>query len=566
MSTNGTPRLDDLYKMVAHIYSHQSAQRSAATTLAHFVEVCGMLTIHAQPKKREDYTVIDALCKALGWYFPLLAKLRVRSVEELVFRKFPHVCPYCRLAPHDDTLCKRVRGAARTVDHQALRQHYEANRHLRPTGLSAWQKMFQKIYPRDIDDRGRSVIGLFEELGELAEAVRVFEQHPKYFVGEAADTFSYLMGIANEISVRMAQDDQPFCLDDEFLRRYPGLCPQCGSQICICPPVPEATVGRMAKELAISNMEELFNRDPDTFDAEGKEAAGAVLARVGGYQGLAERFPFDRGDVNRALMLLCLRLGNLFQRDRPDLTQRFQSAAIRIGASAAVPGSRRQSLEVSEVLESIRTAWRELNADAKRDLEEGKRGLVAELGLMVGKVRVLFVSCSPSDAVPLRVGSELRAIKEAVRLANREEDVDVNSLTAATTDDLRRALLNSEYEIVHFSGHADGDVLVFEDAGGRSISTPLESLAELIARYPTIRCVLLNSCESLANLTVPMAPYTIGMECSITDEAAIEFARGFYDAVSAGRTIEFAAQEGKTAAAMKGLGSPPIKILKRQEQ
>jgi hypothetical protein len=205
----------------------------------------------------------------------------------------------------------------------------------------------------------------------------------------------------------------------------------------------------------------------------------------------------------------------------------------------------------------------ELNPESKRDLENGKKSLVAELGSMLGKVRVLFVSCSPSDVAPLRVGNELRVIREAVRLANREGDVEVNALTAATTDDLRRALLSGEYEIVHFSGHANGDVLVFEDSNGRSISTPLASLAELIERYPTISCVVLNACESLSNLTVAMAPFTIGMDHSITDEAAIEFARGFYDAVAAGRTIEFAAQEGKAAAALKGLSSPPIKILKR---
>src|SRR3990167_7473321 len=154
MPTNDSPRLDGLYKMLAYIYSHQIAQRSVVATLAHFVEVCGMLTIHDQPKKREDYTVIDALCKALGWYFPLLAKLHVISVEEIVFRKFPFVCPYCRLSPHQDSPCKSVRGTTRTVNHDALRESYETNRHRRPMGLNDWQNMFQTIYPRNVHDRG----------------------------------------------------------------------------------------------------------------------------------------------------------------------------------------------------------------------------------------------------------------------------------------------------------------------------------------------------------------------------------------------------------------------------
>ncbi len=74
-----------------------------------------------------------------------------------------------------------------------------------------------------------------EELGELAEAIRVYDQHPKYLLGEAADTFSCLMGIANEHQIQLAMDDQDFSLEDEFLRRYAGLCPQCGLVVRVCP-------------------------------------------------------------------------------------------------------------------------------------------------------------------------------------------------------------------------------------------------------------------------------------------------------------------------------------------
>ncbi len=67
-----SPRLDDLYKMVSWIYNDQNITRSPAATFGHFVEVCGMLTMHDRRKRREGgLTVTDALCKALGWYFPL---------------------------------------------------------------------------------------------------------------------------------------------------------------------------------------------------------------------------------------------------------------------------------------------------------------------------------------------------------------------------------------------------------------------------------------------------------------------------------------------------------------
>src|SRR5215469_4990690 len=242
-----TLRLDDLYKMVAHIYSEQNAHRPASATFAHFVEVCGMLTIHVSSKKREGVTFVDSLCKALGWYFPLLAKFRVSSLEEIVFRKYPNVCPYCRRSPHDDSICKTTRGTAKTVDHRALHAEQQRNANQRPLDISEWQLMFNRIYPRRPDDArtARSTLGLFEELGELAEAVRVFDRYPKYFAGEAADVFSYLMGLANEHELLVQQEtDSTFSLEEEMIKRYPGLCVQCGHVVCICPFVPEATVGR----------------------------------------------------------------------------------------------------------------------------------------------------------------------------------------------------------------------------------------------------------------------------------------------------------------------------------
>src|SRR5438094_6992057 len=119
-----SPSLDDLYHMTARIFSEQNADRPLTTTFAHFVEVSGMLSIHDRKKKREGLTVTDALCKALGWFFPLMAKCRVVSVEELVYRKFPFACPYCRQLPHVEGQCKVVKGTLGTVNHPALVQKY----------------------------------------------------------------------------------------------------------------------------------------------------------------------------------------------------------------------------------------------------------------------------------------------------------------------------------------------------------------------------------------------------------------------------------------------------------
>jgi hypothetical protein len=171
--------LDELYKMTAHIYSDRNSSRTKEATFAHFVEVCGMLTIADRKKKREKVDFADALCKALGWYFPLLAKLRIRSAEALIFRKFPNVCPYCRQAPHEEVRCKLVRGTSSTLNHADVVTIFDQEWSNRPKGLNDWQNMFGRIYPRSVNEAGRSTIGLLEELGEMAEAIRVFDAHPQ---------------------------------------------------------------------------------------------------------------------------------------------------------------------------------------------------------------------------------------------------------------------------------------------------------------------------------------------------------------------------------------------------
>jgi len=558
------PRLDDLYKMVAHMYSEQNAQRPARETFAHFVEVCGMLAQNDREKKSEDVSPEGALCKALGWYFPLMAKFKVSSVEDLVFRKFPGACPYCRLSPHDDSYCKTVRGTERTLNHEAVRKLYQQNWKKRPTGLDDWQKMFQRIYPRRLGERGRSTVGLLEELGELAEAVRVFDRYPKYFAGEAADVFSYLMGYANEHALRFERDyGREFSFEDEFLGRYPGLCVQCGYSVCVCPLIPEATVGRLAKELDLGNLQPLFGLDPTTLARDASGTASEVLEKLGGYLGLAERVPFDRGETNRALLLLCLKLADAVQKDNPSVAERLRSAAMKVGNAATYAGNRRRSPEITQLVNSIQATLLGIGPKVDEVVDSACHTLPSQLGLLLktGQVRVLLVSANPPATDSLRLGAEERAIREAIQLSKYRDAIHLSTLPAARVDDVRRALMSGDYDVVHFCGHGSPSGLIFETGEDSGAEAPLEALSRLFARYPRIKCVVLNTCESLARL-ISLAPFTVGMQAPVDDEAAVEFARGFYDALAAGRQIEFAVEEGIANVGLKNLQSNfPVRVL-----
>lgn len=547
-------RLDDLYKMVAYIYSNQSASRSVRATFAHFVEVCGMLTSLDNPKReREGITPQAALCKALAWYFPMLSQLRVASVEELVFRKFPYVCPYCRRCPHDDEICKEVRGTERTVDHPALRGKYSENKHLWPATLNDWQRMFMKIYPRSLYDKGRSTLGLLEELGELAEAIRVFDRYPKYFAGEAADVFSYIMGFANEFGLRERKQDREFSLQDAFLERYPGLCRDCGYSVCACPAIPESTVGRLSKELDLASFTELFSLDIEDLAVAGLDVSKLVWERLGSVGML----PFDRGETNRALMLLCVKAAQLYQESDPDSARQLEDAAVEIGASARYPGTPQQRSPIEPILLKIRAI---LSRHPRLALED-ESPLAARIAVNLSqKLRVLLVFANPRETTPLRLQEEEKAIREAIRLSKARDRISLRTVPATSPDDFRRALLDEQCEILHLSGHGTSKEFVFEDGVGKSHSASVGAIRDLVQRYPSTKCIILNACFALKYLDKPIAPVTIGMDAAVDDKAAIDFSRGFYDGVGAGKSFEEAIEEGRAAAALDG-ATLPLKVL-----
>lgn len=533
-------RLDDLYYMVARIYSEQNAQRPASVTFSHFVEVCGMLTVYDREKKREQFTIEDAICKALGWFFPLLAKFRVKSIEDLLFRKYPGVCPYCRQKPHVESICKNIRGTQQTVNHEELRRFYKKNKSKRPVSLDEWMSLFQDIYPRQKSDQvGRNTLGLLEEIGELAEAIRVFDVHPKYFAGEVADVFSYIMGVANKYDLALQEEGKRFSLEKEFLKRYPGLCVQCGYEICICPAIPESTIGRMAKELDLTKDDDLFRLDLENLNRRAIDVSSAVLHKIGGYSKLVGTFPFDRGEANKALVMFCLNLSEAIRDKDPPLSQALRSAALRVGSTVTRPGAREHVNYSEDIIDSLRRAG-SLLENAPSDAATNKNSsLVDYVGKMIVKTRILMISSNPyKDKQVLLTDSEAKVAQDSIEKSKRRDYISIQYIPAGNVDDLRKAFLDDgNFDIIHLSGHGSGTDYLFNDSNGNTVRTPISSLRDWL-RDKKVECIIINACNTLAEINESLGPITVGMSGSVTDRAAIEFTRGFYDGIGAGKSIE----------------------------
>jgi hypothetical protein len=299
------------------------------------------------------------------------------------------------------------------------------------------------------------------------------------------------------------------------------------------------------------------------------KAAGEVIQSIGTYKQLAEGFPADRGDANTALILLTTKLAAAVNTTDPHLAAQFQNAANELVASATEAGSKQVTKYLANhenLMAQLGVAWRSAGDADKPPSSSRATALEFDLGTSYAKLRVLFVHATPANEDALRVSAELRAMRESIKLAGRTGDIEIDDLPAANIDDLRRALLSKNFEIVHFSGHADSASLVFESSSGDSFSVPLDGIAEMLLQYPRIQCVILNACDSLANFTKPIAKYTIGMQASLDDDSAIELARGFYDAICCGKSVEFAVDEGKRTATLKGLEPPPTKLILRPKE
>ncbi|MBV8090707.1 MAG: hypothetical protein JO139_14280 [Alphaproteobacteria bacterium] len=88
----------------------------------------------------------------------------------------------------------------------------------------------------------------------------------------------------------------------------------------------------------------------------------------------------------------------------------------------------------------------------------------------------------------------------------------------------------------------------------------IDAFAQALMNYP-VKCIVLNACSSIANLTDPISPITIAMDAAIDDEAAVEFSRGFYDALANGKNFARAFDQGRTALKLKGCDDSLVKMI-----
>lgn len=183
----------------------------------------------------------------------------------------------------------------------------------------------------------------------------------------------------------------------------------------------------------------------------------------------------------------------------------------------------------------------------------------AQKGASARKVKILYLTATPSSQEALRVDAEISMVQQQIRRSNLRDRIVLDHRPAADVAALMQGMNDLRPTIVHFSGHAGTSGLWMDDGrvvGSKGSSLPYKTLADLLdATDEPPRVVILNACKTDAASTslVAVTDAVVTMTESISDLGAATFASQFHSAIASGQSV---GKAFKQATAMMAHVSP----------
>lgn len=180
------------------------------------------------------------------------------------------------------------------------------------------------------------------------------------------------------------------------------------------------------------------------------------------------------------------------------------------------------------------------------------------------KITVLFLAGTIEGGPhPLRLDQEVREIQRRVRESEHRDSIEFEYSLATRISDILQALNQYQPDVVHFAGHGNKRELLFEGNDGQPLALSNDQLGVLLHAPPRpIRLVVFNSCESsdLAVLACDFVSAAIGMDESVADASAKQFAGQFYNALGFGHSLALAFTQAQAQARTTGqvTGNPRL--------
>lgn len=180
--------------------------------------------------------------------------------------------------------------------------------------------------------------------------------------------------------------------------------------------------------------------------------------------------------------------------------------------------------------------------------------------------KVLYLAANPTDTPALRLDVECRAIAEAIRAGRYRDRIAFVTRWAARADDLLASLGEETPQVLHFSGHGDGDAgLSFERETGGSEPVGAGALARVFAAAGgSVKLVVLNACysEVQADAVRAHVPCVVGVRGAIGDGDGTRYVVALYRALAAGGSVANAHQQGLAALALHAAPDPDAVVLR----
>jgi len=210
------------------------------------------------------------------------------------------------------------------------------------------------------------------------------------------------------------------------------------------------------------------------------------------------------------------------------------------------------------------------------------------------KHTILFLAANPLGTEQLALDREARAIQSELEQSGYRDQFEFVTRWAAQPLDLLRELRKLKPTVVHFSGHGgDGkpreprtgeaprrDVagepgaldsehrhgLFFQGPDGRAQLVSTAALEETFGAVgSSVKLVVLNACysDAQAGALLVHVDCVVGMSGSIHDDAARNFAIGFYGGLGERESVAAAYKQGRAAISLEGLSDsdrPKLKV------
>lgn len=183
---------------------------------------------------------------------------------------------------------------------------------------------------------------------------------------------------------------------------------------------------------------------------------------------------------------------------------------------------------------------------------------VENLKKLPKQITILFMASNAVKDSLLNLEKEAREIQKKIRSSAHRDSIKFETRWAIRTIDILQAINETKPTIIHFSGHGSEDgslVLLNSNDEGYKLVSKEAITATLATLADSVKLVVFNTCfseEQAVNITKHI-DIAIGMNTSISDDAAILFSSQLYSSISFGLSIEQSFKQAKASLLLENI-------------